>query len=106
MSRLVDMHYGELKDKLISDLVPELRKAINFAGAQASAGLAETMKLDQVAGYLKMTTANVRRLIATGKLKAIKAGGAWIVTQDQLKDYLNARQRPTAVTPETEGGAA
>ncbi len=44
--------------------------------------------LDEVMDFLQTTRRTLYRYIKDGKLKAVKVGGRWKVTDEALKDFL------------------
>lgn len=46
---------------------------------------------EQVAERLSRTALSVRRLCHGGKLRATKDGRQWLVAEEDLDDYLNAK---------------
>ena len=46
---------------------------------------------EQVAARLNRTALSVRRLCHGGTLRATKDGRQWLVAEDDLEDYLNAK---------------
>ncbi len=77
MNRIVSKHIGDLAMPIkVADMtlydIPELSKT------------------------LKVTPLTLRNYIKQGKLRGRKVGRRWLVTEESLRDYLNAR-------PEKEG---
>lgn len=51
------------------------------------------LTIEQAAGEAGESTSTIRRRIADGVLKSVDAGTAVFVDPDDLKDYLNRRNR-------------
>ena len=49
-------------------------------------------KVEEIAKLLDMHTTSVREYCKKGKLKAVKAGGKWLVTEEALKEFLRLKQ--------------
>lgn len=59
--------------------------------------MAETMKvytLEELVDLLKVTKRTLYNYIRTGRLKAVKMGKYWRVTQKQLDAFLQAGESP------------
>ncbi len=49
-------------------------------------------KVEEIAKLLDMHPTSVREYCKKGKLKAVKAGGKWLVTEEALKEFLRLKQ--------------
>lgn len=49
----------------------------------------DTMNIKEAAAYLELNEPAVRKLVETGKIKAIKKGDLWIFKKDSIHDALN-----------------
>ena len=57
--------------------------------------------LNEVCELLKMNIQTIRIYIKEGKLKASKIGRKYIITEDDLKEFIES-QRVTSITEDTE----
>lgn len=57
--------------------------------------------INEVVDILKVTRRTVYTYLAEGKLKAIKMGKYWRVTEDNLKEFLSADVAPLTRTEST-----
>ncbi len=48
---------------------------------------------EEIASNLKVHPATVRRWLRDGKLRAVKVGHLWRVTEDHLKEFLKVEER-------------
>lgn len=48
--------------------------------------------LQELEGLLEVTTRTLLTYIKEGKLKAVKIGGKWKVSESNLQDFINGRQ--------------
>ena len=57
--------------------------------------MSDTIKLytlQELEGLLEVTTRTLLTYIKEGKLKAVKIGGKWKVSEANLQDFVNGRQ--------------
>ena len=45
--------------------------------------------LSEISGLLSVTEQSIRKYIKDGLLKARKIGGKWMISEENLKQYLN-----------------
>lgn len=55
--------------------------------------LENVYRISEIANWMKCSRASVYRILKGGSLKSIKVGGARLITQSQITEYLEERKR-------------
>jgi excisionase family DNA binding protein len=63
--------------------------------------LTPLMTVDQVADYIRAEHRTVRRAIHAGELEAAMIGGRWLMREDAVEAWFQARTRSGSPRPET-----
>ena len=49
----------------------------------------KTYTIKEITGILKMDPSNIRRYLREGKIKGVKIGKKWLITEEELKRVLS-----------------
>ncbi len=52
----------------------------------------DILTLKEVAGYMRVNTATIYRLVRTGKIPAFRVGNRWRFRRSSIDEWLNSRE--------------